>query len=104
MSRGSRALCALYLLASAYLAWCTVHTWGRAADWASTLNIAASVVFILSLVRELDLRDARRRNAALAERAAREHKARNGRPLNQLEQAMWVGLAAQLTGDDQDAA
>lgn len=100
MTRGSRALCTLYLTASAWLICCTAHTYGHAPTWYTALNAAGAVVLLIAFVQQLDLREARQHIAALHETAAREHEQRNGRPLNQLEAAMWIGLAAQLTDDD----
>ena len=100
MSRGSRALSAAYLLAAGYLGWFTIHTWGRSAAWTITLHVAASVLFVIGVLRELDLRDARRHTARLIARQVREEEARNGKPLTQLEAAMWVRLEAQLAEPD----
>lgn len=106
MSRGSRALTAAYLAAAAWLAWCAIHTYGQAEPWAITLHVAASVLFVIGVLRELDLRDARRQTAALIAWRTRDEEARNGKPLTQLEQAMWVGLKKQLSepDDHRDAA
>lgn len=106
MSRGSRALSAAYLLAAGYLGWFTIHTWGRSAAWTITLHVAASLLFVIGVLRELDLRDARRQTAALIAWRTRDEEARNGKPLTQLEQAMWVGLKKQLSepDDHRDAA
>ncbi|MFC8515518.1 hypothetical protein [Streptomyces sp. NPDC057257] len=100
MTRGSRALTATYLAASAWLGWCAIHATGHAPLWAITLHVAASLLFVLGVVRELDLRDARRHAATLAERAARQHEAHNGRPLNQIEAADWFDLLGRLQSDD----
>ncbi|MGW2720819.1 hypothetical protein [Streptomyces sp. NPDC001492] len=102
----NRALCTLYLAASAWLIWCTAQTSGHAPFWHTALNAAASVVLLAAFVQQLDLRDARRHIAVLHESAARKHEAFHGRPLTQLEAFMWEGLAEQLTepDDHEDAA
>lgn len=102
MTRGSRALTTAYLAAAAWLAWCAIHTYGRAAPWAVTLHVAASVLFVIGVLRELDLRDARRHARYLEQQARHEREERNGKPLTQLEAFMWVGLAAQLESTEPD--
>ena len=104
MSRGSRALSAAYLAAAAWLAWCAIHAYGHAAAWTITLHVAASLLFVIGVLRELDLRDARRHTARLIAEQIREREERNGKPLTQLEAFMWEGLAKQFTDDGQDAA
>ena len=100
MSRGSRALTAAYLAAAGWLGWCAIHTYGHAAAWTITLHVAASVLFVIGVLRELDLRDARRQTATLIAQQVREEEARNGKPLTQLEAAMWVRLEAQFAEPD----
>lgn len=52
MTRSARALTALYLAATVWLAYCTVQTWGRAALWASILTAAAGLTTIVAGLRE----------------------------------------------------
>lgn len=106
MTRGSRTLCTLHTLVALWLTFCTVQTWGTATLWATLSMAAASIIPLLAIAREYDLRDARRHTAALEERATRKHRQRHGQPLNQTEKAAWVTLTRQLTepDDHQDAA
>jgi len=71
MSRGSRALCALYTLTSLWHAWCTITTLGHVPLWASALNCAASIVSVMAIVRESVLADERHTVAVLHEREGR---------------------------------
>lgn len=105
MTRGSRTLCTLHAIVTLWLTFCTVQTWGTATLWATLSMAAASIIPLLAIAREYDLRDARRHAAALEERATRKHRQRHGQPLNQREAAAWVTLTRQLTepDDHQDA-
>ena len=105
MTRGSRTLCTLHALVAFWLTFCTVQTWGTATLWATLSMAAASIIPLLAIAREYDLRDARQRAAVLEERATRKHRQRHGQPLNQREAATWMTLTRQLTepDDHQDA-
>lgn len=102
MTRGSRTLCTLHTLVALWLTFCTVQTWGTAAIWGTLSMAAASIIPLLAIAREYDLRDARRHAAALEERATRKHRQRHGRPLNQREAATFQRLVDSLDLDTPD--
>jgi hypothetical protein len=109
MSRGSRALCTLYTATALWHAWCTINTLGYAPLWASVLNMAASVVAVIAIVREYDLADERHEVAALREREGRRNAwpgppPDDGPPLNDREQDAFDQLAAQFDDPRSNAA
>lgn len=71
MSKASLALATLYALASLWLAWFTVNTFGYAPAWASVLNAAASIVYVIAIVSEADHTDVQRGLRVQLERATR---------------------------------
>jgi hypothetical protein len=71
MTRDSRIICGLYLTVTSWLAFCTINTHTTAPAWTTITMAAASAVPILGIIRELDLRDARRALAVTREREAR---------------------------------
>lgn len=107
MTRGSYALCALYLATALWLAWCTVTTWGQVPTWVSLLNAAASIVAVIAVVRDAELGDERRWAAVLCEREGRRTAwggppPADGEPLDLGEQAAFAEIAAHW--DDRSAA
>lgn len=71
MSKASLALATLYALASLWLAWFTVTTFGYAPAWVSVLNAAASIVYVIAIVTESDHADVQRGLRVQLERATR---------------------------------
>lgn len=107
MSRGSLALCALYLATATWLAWCTIITFSSVPIWATLLNTAASIILIIAVIRETVLADERHTVAFLIQRAVRreaeaEPLPADGAPLDDSEQAVWREIAAHW--DDREAA
>lgn len=106
MTRGSLALCALYLATALWLAWCTVITFGGVPIWVTLLNTAASVVAVMAVVREAELGDERHRVAVLVERESRRaawpELPADGEPLDDSERAAWQEIATHW--DDRSAA
>jgi hypothetical protein len=96
VSRGSRALCGLYLAVTGWLAFCTIQTWGTAATWTSLTMAAASLLPIVAAIRESVIADERRHVAALIAQQERERARRHGPPLNQREAAAWTRMVARF--------
>jgi hypothetical protein len=71
MTRDSRIICGTYLTVAGWLAFCTINTHATAPAWTTITMAAASAVPVLGIIRELDLRDARRTVAVAKEREAR---------------------------------
>ena len=103
MTLGSRALCLLHLTITPWLAIAATLTHDTVPAWATAAMAAASLTPVIAIWRERDLRHERRHVAALIERQIREEYRRNGRPLNQVEQAVFQRLAAsvELPGPDE---
>jgi hypothetical protein len=96
VSRGSRALCGLYTITAAWLAFCTINTWGTAATWTSLTMAAASLLPIVAAIRETVIADERRHVAALIAHQERERIRRHGPPLTQREAAAWTRMVARF--------
>jgi hypothetical protein len=109
MTRGSRALCALYTATALWHAWCTINTLGYVPLWASVLNMAASIVAVIAIVRETVLADERHTIAVLLEREGRRTAwpgppPDDGPPLNPDEQDAFDQLAADFDDPRSNAA
>lgn len=59
MSRGSRALTALYALNSLWLAYCTYQTAGDVPIWTSCFMMAAALTPLVAVTREVDITELR---------------------------------------------
>ena len=99
----NRALCLIYLAVTVWLALCTALTYGTVPAWATVTMTAATLTLIIAIRKETDLRNAREHINNLEELKRREEHRRNGRPLNQVEQAVFQRLAAsvELPGPDE---
>ncbi|MGW5123257.1 hypothetical protein ACWEQ7_04180 [Streptomyces sp. NPDC004069] len=106
MTRGSRALCALYTATALWLAYCTLQQARYGQPWPAALLAVASLAPIIGVIRETVLADERHQLAALAERHARRAHPDNGQPLTAHEQAAFKRLASSinLPGDPRNTA
>jgi hypothetical protein len=106
VTRTSLGLCTLYLATALWLSWCALTTWGHVPTWVSILNIAASIVAVIAVVRDTELAEERRFVARLlareARRAALEEPPADGAPLDDAETAAFGEIAAHW--DDRSAA
>lgn len=71
MTRHGRALCSLHGLLGIWLAYCAVQSGRAGVAWAVIVFAAASLVPVISVIRETELADQQRGVAIRAERAAR---------------------------------
>ncbi|GED89354.1 hypothetical protein [Streptomyces sp. 6-11-2] len=103
MTRGSRALCALYTATALWLGYCTLQQAHYGQLWPAALLAVASLAPIIGVIRETVLADERHQLAALAERDARPG---HGRPLTAHEQAAFnrLALAIELPNDPRNTA
>lgn len=106
MTRSSLGLCALYVLTALWLSWCAVTTWGRVPTWVSILNVAASIVAVIAVVRDMELAEERRFVAKLLAKEVRGtalgEPPADGAPLDDAETAALDEIAAHW--DDRSAA
>lgn len=59
MSRGSRTLTALYSLTALWLSFCTYQTAGDVPFWSTCFMLAAGLIPIVAVVREVDITELR---------------------------------------------
>lgn len=71
MTRHGRALCSLHGLLGIWLAYCAVQSGRNGVAWAVIVFAAASLVPVISVIRESELADQQRGVAVRAEREAR---------------------------------
>ncbi|MEV0114654.1 hypothetical protein AB0H77_15580 [Streptomyces sp. NPDC050844] len=71
MSRLARTLCSLHGLLGIWLAYCTVQQFRYGEAWAAIVFAAASIVPVISVVRESELADEQQAEAIRAETEAR---------------------------------
>jgi len=106
VTRSSLGLCALYILTALWLSWCALTTWGRVPTWVSILNVAASIVAVIAVVRDTELAEERRIVAKLLAREVRsdalEEPPADGAPLDDAETAAFGEIAEHW--DDRSAA